>query len=294
MDSSATVAVNAIDQYGNLATTESRPIILVTNGSATGAGLVNIVGGTGSKFIGNRVIGPVKLSLSIAITLLGVDITSVQTFSFFSGVSTTVSFSAPMTWASVDRSVSVVIQALDQYGNIAVSESRSITLSTNGSVTGAGIVTFQQGIALKSIRDSVAELVILSLQDTNSLGLNISSTSIVSFSPGNTTQLIFFANSPTIGTCDSPVAIVVHALDQFGNINEMESGTIALLVSSPGIVSNTVTFFGGVASGSVQSQLPQSVVISLGGLGSTGALHSATWNVTFSPGTQLLLDIAVV
>lgn len=56
-----------------------------------------------------------------------------------------------------------------------------VTLVTTGSATGAGLVDIVNGVGSLSINDLVAEVVILSLSDTESTGLDVGSTREVTF-----------------------------------------------------------------------------------------------------------------
>lgn len=84
---------------------------------------------------------------------------------------------------SVDYPAIVSLVALDQYGNRATNESRTVTLSSNGSTTGLGFVSFSQGVAVRLIRDSIPEFVQLWLEDPY-FGWNVSSQSQIRFYAG--------------------------------------------------------------------------------------------------------------
>ena len=65
---------------------------------------------------------------------------------------------------SVDNAVQVFITAYDQYGNVAEQEGRTCVLVANGSVTGIGVVSIQAGRGSKYLRNSVPEVVQISIQ----------------------------------------------------------------------------------------------------------------------------------
>jgi S-adenosylmethionine hydrolase len=90
-------------------------------------------------------------------------------------------------------------------------------------------------------------------------------------------------NTPANGTCDYPVNVTIVALDQFGNVNTNENRQELLIASAPGVASGTITFVGGVATGSISSTLPQYVTVSLGFF-SSGVNSSSSWIIAFSPG----------
>lgn len=228
VDTSCHVVIRALDQYGNIAQAETRSVTLVANGTVTGAGLVAIVQGQGSKNIQNTAVGPVKVSLLDAFGITGVDFTSTQLFKFFPGglfntllnmshtcakvtsvrlfhthtytrtsfrnchpvslPGATVSIVISDAWAgSVDLSGFVSLTALDQFGNIAAAESRFAFLASNGSITGLGNISFSNGLAYRTYRDSLPETALLSLSDPN-FGWNVSSVRAVRFVPGTFDQ----------------------------------------------------------------------------------------------------------
>jgi hypothetical protein len=78
----------------------------------------------------------------------------------------------PTAPGSVDTDVAVRIEARDQYANIAVSETRDITLVVSGSAKyklGAGNARIANGFATVVITDSVAEVVTLTLNDADNI-----------------------------------------------------------------------------------------------------------------------------
>ena len=78
----------------------------------------------------------------------------------------------------------VTIQAQDQYGNVALSESAVVEASATGSAIGAAVVTVHSGVGSFYFTDTVTETVTLSLMDTYNTGLDVSNTIQVTFVPG--------------------------------------------------------------------------------------------------------------
>ncbi|MCX6780899.1 MAG: hypothetical protein NT003_02155 [Candidatus Magasanikbacteria bacterium] len=78
---SSTVTIEAQDDAGNIDTTYQSDVTLVTDGSATGAGLVNIVNGVGTKTITDAAGETITLSL-VDIQSTGLDVSSVQDLLF--------------------------------------------------------------------------------------------------------------------------------------------------------------------------------------------------------------------
>jgi hypothetical protein len=114
------------------------------------------------------------------------------------GATTSVVFASARQTGTVDGPIAVTILALDQFGNLATAEGRTVTVVLNGSATGGGVVTFINGTAVKYIRDSLPELVQLSLFDSAGLGVAMSSSSYLQFGPGTVlerTHLTFRCNN---------------------------------------------------------------------------------------------------
>jgi len=84
---------------------------------------------------------------------------------------------------TVGTPVPVTVQALDQFNNLATGESRDVTLLATGSATVAsgGLVNIAAGSGTVNVDDTVAETVTLTLSDTQSTGLNVSSQEDVIF-----------------------------------------------------------------------------------------------------------------
>jgi hypothetical protein len=88
--------------------------------------------------------------------------------------------------ALVGASVIVTIEAQDDAGNIDTTYQQDVTLVTDGSATGGGLVSIVNGVGTKTITDTVEETVNLSLSDTATTTLNLSSTQSIVFSKVST------------------------------------------------------------------------------------------------------------
>lgn len=82
----------------------------------------------------------------------------------------------------VGTNTTVTIRAEDNSGNLETTYNNSVTLVVSGSAVGGGVITITNGVGTKTITDTVAETVILSLLDTASTTLDVSSTQTVTFS----------------------------------------------------------------------------------------------------------------
>lgn len=82
----------------------------------------------------------------------------------------------------INTPLDVTIRAEDDEGNVDTTYQDDVTLNLSGSATGAGIVNIVNGVGTVQINDTVEELVTLSLSDTESTGLNVSSSVQINFS----------------------------------------------------------------------------------------------------------------
>ncbi|MDP3725575.1 MAG: hypothetical protein Q8R36_00080 [bacterium] len=78
-------------------------------------------------------------------------------------------------------SVTVTVEAQKSNNQVDTSYQNDVTLVTSGSATGGGLVNIVNGVGTTTVNDLVAETVTLSLSDTQSTGLNVSSTQNVVF-----------------------------------------------------------------------------------------------------------------
>lgn len=87
------------------------------------------------------------------------------------------------TGSTVGTPVTVTVEARGADDVVDADYQNDVTLVTSGSATGGGLVDIVNGVGTLSINDSVAETVALSLSDTESTGLDVSSTGGVTFDP---------------------------------------------------------------------------------------------------------------
>ncbi len=116
----------------------------------------------------------------------------------------------------VGHTVTVTVQAQDVNNNVITAYNNNVTLVTSGSAAGAGLVNIVNGVGTLDITDQTAETVNLSLSDTQSTGLNVSSAQDVIFATGPLFQ--FTINNPGDTIAGARVAYVVTRKDQFGNL----------------------------------------------------------------------------
>ena len=81
----------------------------------------------------------------------------------------------------ISNPVTVTVKAEDGDGNVDVTFQNDVTLNATGSATGAGLVDIINGVGTIQINDAIVETITLSLSDTQTTGLNVSSTAQINF-----------------------------------------------------------------------------------------------------------------
>lgn len=177
----------------------------------------------------------------------------------------------------------VTVSARDQFNNVATAEQGDITLAGTGSVTGIGSFTFVNGLIVASVRDTVVETVTLSLTDSDSLGIDVSTTKAVDFTPGVAVEFVIV--QPSTSSVDVPRVISIRAVDQFGNTATDFSEDVSLRVESDDFnFLQLVNINSGVGSLSFQVQKPQSIALSLVDSEGTGLIVTSTQTAIVTAG----------
>ena len=83
--------------------------------------------------------------------------------------------------ALVGNDVVITITAEDDNGNIATLFNNDVTLLSTGNAAGGGIIHIKNGVGTVKITDTLAETILLSLDDSAATGLNYDSTHVVAF-----------------------------------------------------------------------------------------------------------------
>jgi urease beta subunit len=278
VDAPVLVVLRAMDEFGNVATGENRGVTMLASGSAVG-GFVNFTSGVGTLLLYDDVAETVTLSL-VDTELTGLDVSSTQNVVFAPGAVTQYVILDPADGV-IESPITVTVQAQDQYGNLVPSENRDVTLVASGSATGGGLVNIQNGVGTRNITDAVPETVTLSLSDTESTGLNVSSTQTVVFAAGTATR--FVIQDPADGTVDAPILVAVRALDQFGNVATGENRGVTLQASGSAF-GGFVNITNGVGTVLIDDQVAETVTLSLLDTELTGLDVSSTQTVVFAPG----------
>lgn len=131
---------------------------------------------------------------------------------------------------TVDASVSITVQAQKPDGSVDLNYQDDVTLSTTGSATGGGLVDIINGVGTKNISDTVAETVNLSLSDTQTTGLDVSSTHQIVFSAGVLAQFTL-TDVASVGA-GVRAEYTVTRKDQYGNLITSASPSTVYLYSN--------------------------------------------------------------
>src|SRR4029079_4250512 len=115
----------------------------------------------------------------------------------------------------------------DVNNNVATAYNNDVTLVTDGSATGGGLVDIVAGVGTISINDLVAQTVNLSLSDTQATGKTVTSTQDVIFAPGVATKFVII--DPTDGTAGTAISVTVRALDVNNNIATAYNNDVTLV-----------------------------------------------------------------
>ncbi|MFZ3057633.1 MAG: hypothetical protein WA092_01160 [Minisyncoccales bacterium] len=132
---------------------------------------------------------------------------------------------------TIDTPSIVTIQAQNNAGQLAATYQLDVTLVTNGSATGGGLVNIVNGVGTANISDTVVESVHLSLQDSELTTLDVSSTADISFTPGVTDKLSISAGVTEM-VAGNLLPLTVSRRDSSNNLVTIGSETFYLSSNS--------------------------------------------------------------
>ncbi|MCX6712521.1 MAG: YDG domain-containing protein, partial [Candidatus Vogelbacteria bacterium] len=133
---------------------------------------------------------------------------------------------------NVDGPLLVTIQAQKSSGEVATGYSQDVTLVASGAVTGEGLVNITNGVGTIEISDTVMENVHLSLSDSQSTHLDVSSTQDISFLAGATKKLTLAGDGSAIA--GARTQLTVTRKDQHDNLVSVGSESFNLVSDSTG------------------------------------------------------------
>ena len=117
------------------------------------------------------------------------------------------------------------------------------------------------GVGFVNVTTTLAHTVLLSLLDSFSTHLAVSSTSSIQFLPDVTAKYVIL--QPTAGSVDDSFTIVIHALDRFNNLNPLETRSIRLVSSGSSFGFGVVSVSNGMGSIVIRDHTPETVSLSL-------------------------------
>ncbi len=229
------LTMSAVDLYGNVATSFTGTKAFSISGGAASPTGAQPSYPTSISFSGGVGTAPITLvqtgSLTLTLTATQSAITGTYALSVGSGAVSSLTISTPPAGFAVGGSTTVVVTAFDADGNVAITPSDAITLSSSGAFNGEGPVTLANGMASFTISSTMAGTFTVTAHD-GSIASPASSQFTVT--PGGANSFsVTVAGSPTAGT---PFTVTITALDVYGN-------TATGYGSSP-----TITFSGPLSS----------------------------------------------
>ncbi|MDD3531156.1 MAG: hypothetical protein PHV99_00985 [Candidatus Pacebacteria bacterium] len=156
----------------------------------------------------------------------------------------------PPTSGTVDAPITVTVQAQKPDTSVDTNYQSDVTLATTGSATGGGLVDIINGVGTLAISDTVAETAALSLSDSESTGLDVSSTQSLAFTGGVLAQ--FSLSNPSTLIAGERAAYTVTRKDQYGNVSSSATSTVYLYSSSTG---SSKKFYDAATGGAVISSV---------------------------------------
>ena len=293
VDNTVQVTIEVQDALGVTDPTNTSTFTVNLSGSAVGPTITTgtIVSGAGTNAVEvTAVAGVVVLDVTdqvaetINITLTdtsatGMDVTSTQDLVFGVGAATQIALTDP-TDGAAGSDIAVVATVMDQYNNTVATDTTQFTVTVdgdavfNGATTGTinsgdttntVVVTAAAGVVSLKLNDSTPETVNLSLTDSASTFLDVTSTQDVVVSAGTGTQMVFLtaAETQTAGQ-ENATAYAVQIQDAIGNgigspatdvtvnLSSTSTGTVEFRATSGGpavtsltigVGTDTVSFF---------------------------------------------------
>jgi uncharacterized repeat protein (TIGR03803 family) len=243
---SPSIVVDVEDAFGNIETSNSSNVTLsVASGGGSVSGTATVAAVNGVATFSNAILDTAGTH-----TLLASDgaLNSATSNSFTVSPAAADTFSYATQPASVAAgaaiSPSIVVDVIDQFGNVVTSNTSTITLAVGtgpGSIGGTDSVAAVAGVAtFSNVKfDTAGNYLIVA--SNNSLPVATSSSFTVS--PTTASKLVYNQQPSTVtaGVAISP-AITVDVEDQFGNIATSNTSNVTLAINTgPGSIGGTDT-----------------------------------------------------
>ncbi|MCX6712520.1 MAG: dockerin type I domain-containing protein, partial [Candidatus Vogelbacteria bacterium] len=151
--------------------------------------------------------------------------------------------------AVAGETVPIIVKAVDGAGNIDATYQNDVTLKTNGNATPGGVVDIVNGIGEINITDTKAETVSLTLEDSMTSGLDVSSSQSVTFSAGPAAKFtVSDLSSAVAGTRSN---YTVTRFDQYDN--QVTSGLTTFYLYSNATAGTYAFYDAGSEGGQISS-----------------------------------------
>jgi hypothetical protein len=263
VDSPIAVTIQAQKPDNSVDTNYQSDVTLSLSGSATttGAGLVDIINGVGTKNISDTVAETVNLSLTDS-QGTGLDVSSTKTVTFSAGNLAQYSLSDPGTIGAGTRA-SYTVTRKDQYGNLITSGTSAVYLYTNSSssqakfypdatstssITSVTIGSGQFSASFYYYDQALGSWTVTASDNATAPDGNtgvIDAMDSITVIPGAVSQFVL-SHSPAI-TVGTRAAYTVQRMDVFGNLVTSGSTNVYLYSSS---VSTSSAFYLSSSGGS--------------------------------------------
>ena len=275
----ATVTITALDGFANVVTEESRAVTLMSEGAGgTFAQSVRFDAGVGRTDVSSTIAETIALTLRDS-PEAGADISSSQSLTFRPG--------APQSFAAVnpgdgtcDDIFHIVVEARDEYGNIAVTEERDVSVILREAATGTAAeqrIDVVAGVASFSYTSQLPTVVHLSLQDSELTHLDTSSEESFAVESGAPVSWELLDTNDASVTVDTPVQVTVEAHDQYGNRATAEHRDVTLVYVSASRTLEGVRVVDVVSGvGRTNIHVERAEVLSLSVVDSAGTGHEAS------------------
>jgi hypothetical protein len=234
------IQVEAVDAFGNVATTFSGSVALDLAGSPGGGSLNGVDTATavmGSATFANVILEKAGMGYVLAASSDGVGAATSTPFTVAAAAATQlVTTPAPSGSIAAGAQFGLTVSAEDVFGNLAVSFQGNVTLALENNPGGATL----DGSTNQTASDGVATFSNLSIDQAgagytlqaSSGGVVSAETGTFNVGPAGATQLVILTQPPGNVTAGSGFAVVVAAEDSFGNLAPGFIGTVTLAVAT--------------------------------------------------------------
>ncbi len=300
-DLSGTVTVVSVggDLDGNTSIAVSSPVVTVTRtggggtllGGETGiivlAGIRNptVIGDTGAFTIQTQTSGAEDIDEDTAVAQVTITHDTAAKYVIIDP-----------TDGTVDAAITVTVEIQDTHGNrvtTGAETDKDVTLVTDLSATGEGVVNITAGTGSLAISDQVAETVTLTLTAPVSGSLNIGSNQNVVFANGVGTQFVIL--DPNDGTVDDPIDVTVELRDQHNNLvttGDDKDKDVTLVTSGSATGAGLVPIVNGTGLLAISDIVVETVNLSLSDSAGTGFTVTSTQDVIYAHGIPASLAFA--